>query len=171
MSFRLATRNSTSPHVCRHWRPRLFPREAFETIVVIDACVNATARIAKQVGEARGLKLTLVDGPGRGAGAARRVGMNLAAARLLARGLEDGLIACTDADSRPDPDWLRCQLVHVRGGARAIAGLVELDPQESPQLPAGVLHRHSGMRLSASAESGSPIRLLPITISRGRPWP
>jgi glucosyl-3-phosphoglycerate synthase len=132
------------------------PREAFETIVVIDACVDATARIAKQVGEARGLKLTLVDGPGRGAGAARRVGMNLAAARLLARGLEDGLIACTDADSRPDPDWLRCQLVHVRGGARAIAGLVELDPQESPQLPAGVLRRRerdAAQRLGRVRES------------------
>jgi glucosyl-3-phosphoglycerate synthase len=115
--------------------------EEFETIVVIDACVDATARVAKQVGEALGLELTLLDGPARGPGAARRIGMNYAAARLLSRGLEDGLIACTDADSCPDPDWLRFQLAHVRGGAEAIAGLVELDREESAQLPAGVLRR------------------------------
>ncbi len=115
--------------------------DAFETILVIDACVDATAHVAAQTASSLGLAVTLIDGPGRGAGAARRAGMDLAAARLLDRGLDDGLIACTDADSRPDPDWLACQLEHVRAGAHAIAGLIELDPAESARLPPDVLRR------------------------------
>ena len=38
-----------------------------------------------------------------GPGPARRIGMDAACARLLALGRPDGLIACTDADSRPAP--------------------------------------------------------------------
>jgi glucosyl-3-phosphoglycerate synthase len=115
--------------------------DAFETILVLDVCNDATAQVAEQTARALGLGLTLIEGPGQGAGAARRAGMDLAAERLLALGLEDGLIACTDADSRPDVDWLACQLEHVRAGASAIAGLIELDPEESGKLPPGVLRR------------------------------
>ncbi len=116
-------------------------RDAFETILVVDACLDDTARVAEQTADALGLTLTLLEGPGKGAGAARRVGMDLAAERLLARGLENGLIACTDADSRPDVHWLGCQLEHVRAGASAIAGLIELDPDEAEGLPPSVLRR------------------------------
>ncbi len=117
------------------------PREAFETILVLDVCADGTAHVAERSAATLGLPLTLVQGPGRGAGAARRTGMDLAAARLLALGLEDGLIACTDADSRPDRRWLECQLRHVRAGGQAIAGLIELDPEESERLPPNVLRR------------------------------
>ena len=65
--------------------------------------------------------------------------MDAACERLLRAGRPDGLIACTDADSRPAPDWLERQLEHVAAGARAIAGLIELDPDEAAQLPPGVL--------------------------------
>lgn len=117
------------------------PRSAFETILVLDACRDATSQVAWRTAQALGLSLSTLEGPGLGAGAARRAGMDAAAARLLALGRDDGLIACTDADSKPAPDWLACQLAHVRGGAQAIAGLVELDPEESGQLPGGVLRR------------------------------
>ena len=52
-------------------------------------------------GPALRLELTLIEGPATGAGAARRAGMDAAASRLLELGNEHGLIACTDADSRP----------------------------------------------------------------------
>ena len=67
--------------------------------------------------------------------------MDHAAKRLLTAGLEDGLIACTDADSCPDRRWLECQLAHVRAGALAIAGLVELDLEDSSALPPNVVRR------------------------------
>ncbi len=117
------------------------PRDAFETTLVVDACVDATAEIAERTAAALGLRLTLLEGPGQGAGGARRVGMDHAAKRLLALGLEDGLIACTDADSRPDRRWLECQLAHVRAGALAIAGFIELDPEDSSRLPTNVVRR------------------------------
>jgi glucosyl-3-phosphoglycerate synthase len=118
-------------------------REAFEVILILDACSDRTAEVAQATAGALALRLSTVDGPGTGAGAARRVGMDLAAERLLADGLVDGLIASTDADSRPAPDWLARQLAHVRAGAQAIAGLIELDPDEADALPAGVLGRRA----------------------------
>jgi glucosyl-3-phosphoglycerate synthase len=114
---------------------------SFETILVLDACVDATARVAQETSNALGLRIQMLEGPGAGAGAARLAGMNAAAERLLALGRHDGLIACTDADSRPAPDWLARQLAHVRAGAKAIAGLIELDPEECSRLPPVVLRR------------------------------
>ncbi len=117
------------------------PRDTFETIVVTDACTDATARIARETAAALDLRLTLLEGPGLGAGPARRIGMDHAALRLIALGREDGLIACTDADSRPDRRWLERQLAHVRAGSLAVAGLIELDPADLAQLPPGVVQR------------------------------
>lgn len=117
------------------------PREQFEVIVVLDACSDRTGDIAASAARDLSLQFSLLEGPGAGAGAARRAGMDVAADRLLAEGVEDGLVACTDADSRPDPDWLARQLAHVRAGARAVAGLVELAPEEARRLPPQVLRR------------------------------
>ncbi|HEX8977138.1 MAG TPA: glucosyl-3-phosphoglycerate synthase [Solirubrobacteraceae bacterium] len=116
-------------------------RGGFEIILVLDACVDRTERVARRVAGELGLTLDTIPGAGEGAGAARRLGMEAAAAQLIAAGRPDGLIACTDADSRPAPDWLERQLDHLRGGARAIAGLVEIDPDELQGLAAGVRRR------------------------------
>ena len=117
------------------------PREEFEVIVVLDACSDRTADAARRAASELSLRLSLLDGPGVGAGAARRAGMDLAAERLLAQGIDDGLVACTDADSRPARDWLARQLAHVRAGVHAVAGLIELAPEESERLPLEVLRR------------------------------
>ena len=126
------------------------PGPAFRSIVVLDACRDRTAAVVKAVSETTGLAVTTIDGPGAGAGAARRAGMDHACELLLADGRPDGLIACTDADSRPAPDWLERQLAHVAAGARAIAGLIELDEDEARDLPPGVHERRerdAGIRL------------------------
>jgi glucosyl-3-phosphoglycerate synthase len=123
---------------------------AFETIVVLDDCRDGTARVVHEASAELGLAVSTVDGPGVGPGAARRAGMDSACTRLLIAGRPLGLIACTDADSRPDPDWLERQLAHVAAGARAIAGLIELDDDEAGALPAGVRgrrERDAAMRL------------------------
>ena len=114
---------------------------SFETIVVLDACRDATREVVAEFAARSGFAVTTLDGPGEGSGVARRLGMDHAAARLLAIGSSDGLIACTDADSRPASDWLERQLVHAGDGARAIAGLVELEPAQQLELPAGVRSR------------------------------
>ncbi len=116
------------------------PAGSFETIVVLDGCVDQTERVAIEAADRLGLRLRLLTGPGTGAGAARMMGMDAAAQRLLEVGREDGLIACTDADSEPAPDWLARQLDHLRGGERVIAGLIELDASAAA-LPTAVLRR------------------------------
>ncbi len=125
-------------------------QSAFATMVVLDGCRDRTAEVVAAVSRATGLAVTTLEGPSAGAGAARRTGMDRACERLLAAGRPHGLIACTDADSRPAPDWLERQLAHVAAGARAIAGLIELDEDEARELPPGVRERRerdAGARL------------------------
>ena len=119
---------------------------------MLDDCRDATAAVAAEVAAAHGLALERLVGPGRGAGAARRAGMEHAAARLLAAGCPHGLIASTDADTRPAADWLARQLAHVRSGAHAIGGFVDLDPDELAALPAGVGARRAAQAATRLAQ-------------------
>ena len=117
--------------------------DRFTTIIVLDRCRDATAKIVGRVAAELSLPVSTLDGPGAGPGAARRIGMDTACDLLLANGRPDGLIACTDADSRPAPDWLERQIEYVAAGAQAMAGMIELDRDEAEQLPLGVLERRS----------------------------
>jgi glucosyl-3-phosphoglycerate synthase len=115
--------------------------ERFEVLLVLDACTDDTERVAVDTATALGVSLRVASAPEEGAGAARRMGMDAAAARLYARDEPHGLIACTDADSRPHPTWLERQLRHLSAGAKVVAGMIELDPREAAALPPGVLDR------------------------------
>jgi glycosyltransferase involved in cell wall biosynthesis len=115
--------------------------DAFETVVVADACSDATASVASETAERLGLTLSVLTGPGAGSGSARRVGMDAAADRLEELGRVHGLITTTDADSAPVPDWLERQLRHLDLGAQVIAGLIELEGDEAARLPSAVLRR------------------------------
>ncbi len=72
-------------------------RDAYEVLLVLDRCTDATEARARAA--AGGLTLHLLHSAEPGVGAARRLGMDLACERLHAVGRPDGLIACTDADS------------------------------------------------------------------------
>jgi glucosyl-3-phosphoglycerate synthase len=112
---------------------------AFEIILVLDHCTDRTAEVAAATVARNGLALTMIPGPGTGPGPARRAGMEVACMRLHELGRPRGLIASTDADSRPAPDWLARQLAHRDAGATVIAGRIELDDAEARDLPLGVL--------------------------------
>jgi glycosyltransferase involved in cell wall biosynthesis len=115
--------------------------DAFEVILVADACEDGTEQVARRRAAELGLRLTVLHGAGAGTGPARRLGMDAAAERLEALGLPHGLIATTDADTTPALDWLERQLAHLAGGAEAIGGMVELDPGDVLRLPAEVRRR------------------------------
>jgi glucosyl-3-phosphoglycerate synthase len=115
------------------------PAGAFETVLVADACTDRTESVAREAARELGLALTVLRGPGGGSGPARRIGMDAAADRLVSLGLSRGLIATTDADSAPSPDWLARQLAHLNNGADVIAGLIELADEDVADLPDAVL--------------------------------
>ncbi len=130
---------------------------AYEVILVLDACTDQTPELARQTAaELRSLRLHLVDGPGRGAGAARKLGMDLASARLHSVGRPAGLIASTDADSTVAPDWLTVQLDAVAAGARAIGGRVELFSADAETLDPEVLARRAARAAARHARIPRP---------------
>jgi glucosyl-3-phosphoglycerate synthase len=113
------------------------PAEEYEVLLVLDRCTDGTRDRALEVAaEHPGLHLYLLEGPGRGAGHARRVGMEEALARLLYLNRPAGLIVSTDADTVVAPDWLSLQLEAAGRGARAIGGHIEL--RDEANLPHGV---------------------------------
>ncbi|HEY4095691.1 MAG TPA: glucosyl-3-phosphoglycerate synthase [Baekduia sp.] len=115
--------------------------EAFEVVLVLDRCADATEAVARGAARAGGVVLHLARSPVPGVGAARRHGMDLACARLEAAGRPDGLIACTDADTEVDPGWLAAQLALVEQGADAVGGWIDLDPSGARLLPPDALDR------------------------------
>ncbi len=115
--------------------------DAFEVILVADACQDGTEAVAVAAAGRLGVTLSVLIGPGAGTGPARRIGMDAAATRLAALGQPNGLISTTDADTVPAPDWLERQCRHVAAGAQVIAGLIQLAEVDTDRLPHGVLAR------------------------------
>ncbi len=100
-------------------------RDAYEVILVLDGCTDATReRAAMAAGD---LRLRIIERPPLGVGAARRLGMDIACERLLVAGAPDGLVATTDADSEVEPGWLAALLEAAAQGARAIGGEVVVE--------------------------------------------
>ena len=102
--------------------------EEYEVIVVLDACVDGTAAEVDAVRSSlsgtaqrrRTLRaIHTVDGPGRGAGPARAIGMDIACARLEVAGRRTADCSRrTDADSVVAPDWIARQLEAIAAGRR-----------------------------------------------------
>ncbi|CAN5579047.1 hypothetical protein BH24ACT22_BH24ACT22_04750 [soil metagenome] len=119
--------------------------DEYEVILVLDNCTDNTEIGAREFwNEHPDLCLHLMDGPGKGAGHARRMGMDAACQRLLDLGKPEALISSTDADTVVAPNWLYTQLTHASRGAKAIGGRIELAEEED--LPETVVHwrRHQG---------------------------
>jgi glycosyltransferase involved in cell wall biosynthesis len=116
--------------------------EEYELVVILDACEDATAEVVAAAAERwPELRLQAISGPGRGAGFARALGMDVGCARLEAVGAGEGLLASTDADTRVPPEWLARQLEAIAAGAEAVGGRILLDAAEAAALPAAVIAR------------------------------
>jgi len=101
--------------------------EEYEVLLVLDGCTDCTEARAKEVAASYpSLRLHLLDGPEKGSGHARSVGMEVACDRLHAVGQPHGLISSTDADTVVAPDWASAQLAAAERGARAVGGRIEL---------------------------------------------
>lgn len=146
--------------------------EEYEILLVLDDCSDATEeRALLAASEHPELRLALLQGPGRGAGHARRTGMETACERLLALGRPTGLISSTDADTIVAEDWLANQLAAAGHGARAIGGRIELLQEGGPpeevrswrerrgQQRLGPLRQREGRRVEHWQFSGASLSL------------
>jgi glucosyl-3-phosphoglycerate synthase len=121
--------------------------DSYEVILILDGCRDHTLQVVQQttghLQQPAFHTITLLRA--QGVGRARRLGMDIACRRLLQIGREDGLIACTDADTTVAPDWLSAQLALAQAGAEAIGGLIELEPTGRQTLsPQAVAIREQG---------------------------
>jgi glycosyltransferase involved in cell wall biosynthesis len=94
------------------------PRDRYEVVVVDDGPDEATRRVAAEHGAAY-----VAAGPHRGPAAARNVGWQLARAEV---------VAFTDDDTLPDPDWLAAGLRAIEAGADGVAGRIQVPIPERP---------------------------------------
>lgn len=133
--------------------------EEYEVVVVLDACADETAAAVAAAAERwPELRLGAIAGPGRGAGFARALGMDVGCARLESVGAGQGLLASTDADTRVPPEWLARQLRALAAGAEAVGGRILLDAGEASALPAAVIARREAelRRRTAAATTRGP---------------
>lgn len=106
-----------------------------QVVLLVNNTVDGTARIVEALQQSLPFQLTVVERhfpPGqRSAGHARRAAMQIAATQAG----PDAVLLCTDADGQVAPNWLSANLCHLRSGADAVAGRVEIDPVEAALIP------------------------------------
>ena len=130
--------------------------EEYEVLLVLDRCTDETEPRAREIADAHPrFRLHFLDGPGKGSGHARRMGMELASARLLGLRRPKGLIASTDADTVVAPDWLAAQLRAVSRGALAV-GDASSSPRTPPYRRVSFAGTPSGAVADMKASSPSP---------------
>jgi len=111
-------------------------------IIFANNCTDATAIKARDVAAARPqLDLRIAEEsiapPADHVGTARKALMDYAAERFFEAGNPRGIIATTDADTIVAPDWI-AQTIRETRHADAVAGLVEIGPEERRNLPPAV---------------------------------
>ena len=125
--------------------------DGVETLLLLNNCTDASAAVAARAAGRLALPLrvvaTTLPAEHANAGAARRLAMALAAARLGGR--FDGIVLSTDADSRVAPDWLAANLAAIDAGADAVAGEFLPDADEFAALRPAVRLRFRAARAKA----------------------
>lgn len=115
--------------------------KTFAVLLLLNNCIDATARIVRQRRPSLPFALHVVHrrlaAADAHAGWARRLAME-AAASLLG---PSGVILTTDADGRADPGWVAANLAAVDAGADLVCGYIRADRAEHARLPAAVIAR------------------------------
>ena len=125
--------------------------DGVEALLLLNNCTDDSLAVAARAAPRLALPLRVVaatlPADSANAGAARRLAMALAAARLGGR--RDGVVLSTDADSRVAGDWLATNLAAIDAGADAVAGEFLPDVAEFAALRPAVRLRFRAARAKA----------------------
>jgi glycosyltransferase involved in cell wall biosynthesis len=102
----------------------------YEIFLLINNSTDASSAIAHQFARVAVHEVTLPPAQAN-AGHARRLAMDLGAARLGS----SGVLMTTDADGQVPPDWISRNLASLRAGADAVAGRAEVDGIDAAEIP------------------------------------
>ncbi|SFM00084.1 glycosyltransferase [Methylorubrum salsuginis] len=105
-------------------------------VLFLNNCTDGTPEIVAGLVPGLSIPVRVIETTyaGAHAGWARRAAMDAAAAWLDEAGTS-GTLLTTDADSRVPTDWVAANLAALDAGADAVAGRVELIPEEAALLP------------------------------------
>lgn len=101
--------------------------ETFWIVVVADSCSDQTAAIARSVLSTQG---EVIECAVRSPGSARRLGARAVLEHFRGRDPKHIWLANTDADTHVPENWLDTHLTLADVNASAVAGIVDLDPDE-----------------------------------------
>jgi cellulose synthase/poly-beta-1,6-N-acetylglucosamine synthase-like glycosyltransferase len=136
--------------------------ESFWVVVVADGCCDATAAIARGILKGQG---EVIETTVRSPGSARRIGARAVLEHFGGLDPSRVWLANTDADTHVPENWLSTHLYLADSNAGAVAGIVELDPdelrpevarlyQETYKLSADGTHEHvHGANLGVRADA------------------
>ena len=106
-----------------------------DVVAFLNNCTDGTPDIVRRLVPSLPFRLHVLERrlePSEAnAGVARKLAMEAASAISSA----EGVVLTTDADSRVPPDWVSSHMAAIAEGADAVAGMVELDPQDAAALP------------------------------------
>jgi Glycosyl transferase family 2 len=119
--------------------------EVFEIIILLNNCIDRSAGILRDLRPSGLLKLHVaeitLEAHEAHVGRARQILFETACQRFHSIGrADDGLILTTDADTRPNPDWISQNCAEFAKNVSGVGGRILLEPQERKALPANV-HR------------------------------
>ena len=107
-------------------------------VVFANNCTDATVPLVESLHTPFPVMLHAVDLPPERAhiGFARRGATDAGIAFMRACGLDDAIIAGTDADSRVAPGWLPAMQASFANGVDAVCGAIDIAPPVTPELAA-----------------------------------
>jgi hypothetical protein len=116
--------------------------EVFEIIILLNNCVDRSAAVLRALRPLGLLKLHVaeitLEAHEAHVGRARQILFDTAYDRFCAIGRQDGLILTTDADTRPEPDWIGQTCAEFAKNVSGVGGRILLEPEERAALPVSV---------------------------------
>jgi Glycosyl transferase family 2 len=116
--------------------------EVFEIIILLNNCVDGSAAVLRDLRPLGSLKLHVaeitLEAHEAHVGRARQILFDTAYDRFGTIGRENGLILTTDADSRPEPDWIGQTCAEFAKNVSGVGGRILLEPEDRAALPASL---------------------------------